>query len=85
MRLGSGRVAVVGTGLIGASVGLAAKRAGVESVAGFDSDPALSAAVEPRRGGLRGGRLDDVVGGVDLVVVATPVGATPRAWRTRLP
>jgi prephenate dehydrogenase len=33
-----GRVAIVGTGLIGASVGLAAKRAGVASVAGFDPD-----------------------------------------------
>ena len=32
------RLAVVGTGLIGASVGLAAKRAGYEKVAGFDAD-----------------------------------------------
>jgi prephenate dehydrogenase len=76
VRLGSGRVAVVGTGLIGASVGLAAKRAGVESVAGFDSDPgALSAAVELGAVDSAAVRLDDVVGGVDLVVVATPVGA----------
>jgi threonine dehydrogenase-like Zn-dependent dehydrogenase len=33
------RLAIVGTGLIGASVGLAAKRAGVAQVAGFDPDP----------------------------------------------
>ena len=40
------RVAIVGTGLIGASVGLAAKRNGAE-VVGWDVDPrALSAAVE---------------------------------------
>ena len=32
------RLAVVGTGLIGASVGLAAKRAGNAGVAGFDAD-----------------------------------------------
>ncbi|HEY4976264.1 MAG TPA: hypothetical protein VII05_02780, partial [Gaiellaceae bacterium] len=33
------RLAIVGTGLIGASVGLAAKRAGVELVSGFDPNP----------------------------------------------
>ena len=32
-------LAVVGTGLIGASVGLAARRAGVERVVGWDLDP----------------------------------------------
>jgi threonine dehydrogenase-like Zn-dependent dehydrogenase len=41
------RLAVVGTGLIGASVGLAAKAAGVERVAGWDADPeALAVAAE---------------------------------------
>ena len=40
------RLAIVGTGLIGASVALAARRAGVESVRGFDPDPgALEEAV----------------------------------------
>src|SRR5438046_2730810 len=34
------RLAIVGTGLIGASVGLAAKRAGVAGIRGFDPDPA---------------------------------------------
>ena len=33
------RLAVVGTGLIGASVGLAAGRAGFGEVAGWDQDP----------------------------------------------
>ena len=32
------RLAILGTGLIGASVALAAKQAGVESVSGFDPD-----------------------------------------------
>ena len=42
------RLAVIGTGLIGASIALAAKRAGaVEEIAGFDPDPiALEAALE---------------------------------------
>ena len=41
------RLALVGTGLIGASVGLAAKRAGVAHVDGFDPDPgALERAAE---------------------------------------
>jgi prephenate dehydrogenase len=35
------RLAVIGTGLIGASVGLAAKRAGA-SVSGFDDDEATA-------------------------------------------
>jgi len=40
------RIAIVGTGLIGASVGLAAQRGGA-SVAGWDVDPrALGAAAE---------------------------------------
>ena len=38
---------MVGTGLMGASVGLAAKRAGVERVSGYDADEA-AAAVAPR-------------------------------------
>ena len=38
------RVAVVGTGLMGASVGLAAKRAGVDWVGGHDADDAAAAA-----------------------------------------
>ena len=69
------RLAVIGTGLMGASVGLAAKRAGVERVAGFDVD---SDALRAARG--RGAvdvateELRQAVEGADLVVVATPVG-----------
>ena len=41
------RLAVVGTGLIGASVALAAKRAGLREVVGYDPErQALDAAVE---------------------------------------
>jgi threonine dehydrogenase-like Zn-dependent dehydrogenase len=43
------RLAVVGTGLIGTSVGLAAKRAGVGAVSAFDPDE-RSLAVAAERG-----------------------------------
>src|SRR5436853_478172 len=52
------RLAIIGTGLIGASVALAATRAGLKEVVGYDPEPqALSAAVargavEPGRGWL---------------------------------
>jgi len=36
------RLAVVGTGLMGASVGLAAQRAGVDWVGGHDADEAAA-------------------------------------------
>ncbi len=69
-----GRLAIVGTGLIGASVGLAAKRAGVESVVGFDEDgEALAVARERGAVGESAGSLEEAVGGADLAVVATPV------------
>src|SRR2546423_2457230 len=67
-------VAIVGTGLIGASVGLAAKRAGVERVAGFDVDP-QALAVARERGAVDEAveGLEQAVDGVELAVVAAPV------------
>jgi prephenate dehydrogenase len=68
------RVALVGTGLVGASVGLAARRAGAE-VAGWDTDAsslrvaAGSRAVKPAES------LADAVADAELVVVAVPVGS----------
>ena len=70
------RVAVVGVGLIGGSMGMAMLRHGVaEEVVGVDRDPeVISAAV--RRGAVsRGGTELRLVDGADLVVVAVPVGA----------
>ena len=67
------RLAIVGTGLIGASVALAARRAGVASVRGFDPDPdalaeaAQGGAVEPA------GSLSEAVADAELAVVAAPV------------
>src|SRR5687768_15988279 len=67
------RIAVIGTGLIGASVALAARRAGVESVRGFDPDPdALAEAVE--HGAVEpASSLDEAVADAQLAVVAAPV------------
>jgi prephenate dehydrogenase len=67
------RLAVVGTGLIGASTGLAAARAGVEEVLGWDKDPAaLQVAVE--RGAVRAAdSLVEALVEADVAVVAVPV------------
>ena len=78
------RLAVVGTGLIGASVGLAARRAGVEDVRGWDPDRAhLATAAE--RGAVEpavdlGSALEDAA----IAVVAAPVTALPAQVRAVL-
>ena len=70
------RLAVVGTGLIGTSVALAAGRAGTRC-RGFDADAdvlqraAARGAIEPAAS------LAEAVADVELVVVAVPVGAAP--------
>ena len=70
------RVAVVGTGLVGTSIALAAARAG-DRVTGWDADEAVAA---------RAGRigdfpiadsLDGAVADASLVVIATPIQAIP--------
>ena len=75
-RRGVERLAVVGTGLVGTSVALAAGRTGT-SCRGFDTDPgvleraAARGAVEPASS------LAEAVAEAELVVVAVPVGAAP--------
>jgi prephenate dehydrogenase len=69
------RLGIIGTGLIGASVGLAAKRAGVDHVAGYDFDE-TAAETARARGAIDELRLlthELLADGVDLVVVAVPV------------
>jgi prephenate dehydrogenase len=69
------RLAVVGTGLIGASVGLAARRAGVGEVAGWDEDggtlevAAGRGAVEPASS------LADALRAAEVALVAVPVAS----------
>ncbi|MDE3191936.1 MAG: prephenate dehydrogenase/arogenate dehydrogenase family protein [Acidobacteriota bacterium] len=74
------RLAIVGTGLLGTSIALAARRAGVASVRGFDTDAAMlrEAAVE------RAPSLADAVAGAELVVVSVPVGAVVTTVRDAL-
>jgi prephenate dehydrogenase len=70
------RLAVVGTGLIGTSVALAAGRAGTRT-RGFDPDSgvlqraAARGAIEPAQS------LAEAVADAEIVVVAVPVGAAP--------
>jgi len=70
--VGTSRVALVGTGLIGASVGLAIRAHGID-VTGFDRDAArLARAVE--RGAIdRSADMASVFDGADLAIVALPV------------
>jgi prephenate dehydrogenase len=72
------RLAVVGTGLIGASVGLAAKRAGGWTTVGFDAD-AEAVAVARERGAVdaTAASLEETVADAELAVVATPVATLP--------
>lgn len=83
MAMTGGRVAVVGVGLMGGSLGLALQaRAAVAEVAGFDPDTAaLAAALD--RGAItrRAGSLEDAVAGADAVFVAAPVGVTAELVR----
>jgi prephenate dehydrogenase len=72
------RVAVLGVGLIGGSIGLAAGgRLGVE-VTGFDPDPAtLDCAVEEGAIGRRAASVDEACADAEVVFCAAPVAALP--------
>ena len=79
------RLGIIGTGLIGASVGLAAKRAGAEYVAGYDFSDEATQAAQAR------GAIDDpciqpeeFLDEVDLVVVAVPAIALQNSLKTLL-
>jgi len=68
------RVGIVGTGLVGGSVGLALRRAGV-SVVGFDVDPAhLARALEIGAIDEAAATVGAAAAGADVVLVAIPVG-----------
>jgi prephenate dehydrogenase len=75
------RLAVIGTGLIGASAALAARRAGVPSVVAWDPDP-QHLAVAAERGAVEpAADLGDAVAAAEIVVVAAPVGELPQTVR----
>ena len=77
-------VAIVGTGLIGASVGLAARRSGIEDVRGWDPDPAHLATAAERGAVAAASDLAAALDGADLAVVAAPVTALPAQVRAVL-
>ena len=70
------RLAIVGTGLLGSSVGLAAREAGVPEVVGVDTDrQELRDAERLEAITLRARSVEEAADGADLVVAATPVRA----------
>jgi prephenate dehydrogenase len=69
------RVAVIGTGLIGTSVALAATRVGC-IVTGWDLDPAVASRATRLAGAVVADSLEECVAGAEIVVVAAPIGAT---------
>jgi prephenate dehydrogenase len=66
------RVAVLGTGLMGTSVSMAAARAGA-TVSGWDADPATTARAAALGGFAPAASLEESVEGADLIVVCTPI------------
>jgi prephenate dehydrogenase len=72
------KVAVLGVGLIGGSIGLAAKRRLAAEVAGFDRDQAiLDRAREREALDTAHASVADAVAGAEIVFCAAPVGALP--------
>jgi prephenate dehydrogenase len=67
------RLAIVGTGLIGASLGLAARRAGVGEVVGWDEEPRALEVAAGRGAVDAAASLEDALAEADLAVVAVPV------------
>ena len=68
------RVAVVGTGLIGTSIALAAARAGA-SVSSWDADGRVAERASSIAESRPASSLEDAVAGADIVVVATPINS----------
>jgi prephenate dehydrogenase len=70
------RIAVLGVGLIGGSIGLATRRRADAQVSGYDADPrVLARALELGAIDRAADGVADAVAGADVVFVATPVGA----------
>lgn len=67
-----GPVAVVGTGLIGTSIALAARAAGAE-VRGFDPDAEALAGAQDRGALVPAGSLEEAVAGATVAIVASPM------------
>jgi prephenate dehydrogenase len=75
------RLAVVGTGLIGASAGLAARRAGIADVSGWDEDAAALGVAGERGAVAPASSLAEALREADVALVAVPVAGLPEAVR----
>ena len=75
------RLAVIGCGLLGASVGLAARRARVGRVVGYDVGEAATQALEIGALTSAAASVAEAVAGADLVVIAVPISAAPAVLR----
>ena len=69
------RVTIIGTGLIGTSVAIAAAQLDGVEVTGWDANPAELEEASSRSGLAAAGSLEEAVASADLVLVATPVGS----------
>jgi prephenate dehydrogenase len=78
------RLAVVGTGLIGASVGLAARRAELGEVVGWDEDSVALEVAAERGAVAAAASLEEALGNADVALVAVPVASLPSAVRAAL-
>jgi len=79
------RVAVLGVGLIGGSIGLAARGRLRAEVAGFDPDSvALASALEREAVDTAAGSVAEACEGADVVFCAAPVGVLPDLVREAL-
>jgi prephenate dehydrogenase len=77
------RVAVIGTGLMGASVALAARRRG-DAVVGWDPDPGVLARAVEREAVEAAPGLPEATQGAELVVVAAPIAQLPQTVKAAL-
>jgi prephenate dehydrogenase len=79
------RIALLGVGLIGGSIGLAARRAGGVTVVGWDPDErALGQALAREAIDERAGSVTEAVGGAAACFVCAPVGAVAATAREAL-
>lgn len=70
------RIAVLGTGLIGTSIAMAAARAGC-TVAGWDRDPSILARAAGRQPMRTAATIEAAVADADIVIVCAPIPAIP--------
>jgi prephenate dehydrogenase len=79
------RIAILGVGLIGGSIGLAARERADATVSGYDADPqACAAALELGAIDERAADIAEAVRGAQVVFAATPVGVLARTVREAL-